>query len=291
MEFNIKISKWANFYFFIQNLSEWHFSCSHEYNRLWKRELGSFSKQKRDVLKNFAAVHKKNSFGAKYLGLSFFTKKNPLSYLKDILPQKRYQIINQVLTLFAKDFNYIYQKDFPLLIKWKKILEQHLKNKKITKQINKDLTILYQAKPLRKNINIYLLLSAPNYTGGGSNIDGKSISLEISRCSTKKVNEALGIIWHELIHLHFEKDYFQKLLKKKVFDKKTHKISEATVSSLFPLGVLGKKYFGLQTKRALHFLMLSSIHTAGLIKMSMNYLEARKFFDEKFVRQVLKIIK
>ncbi|MCX6812975.1 MAG: hypothetical protein NTV77_00565 [Candidatus Azambacteria bacterium] len=291
MKFNIKILKWANFYFFVQNLSEWHFSCNHEYNQLWKKELGSFSKQKKNALKNFAAIHKKSSFGEKYLGQFFFTKKNPLAFLKNILPQKRYRVVNKVLMLFAEDFNYIYQKDFPLLMKWKKILEQHLKNEKLTKQIDKDLATLYRAKPLHKDINIYLLFSAPNYTGGGSNIDKKSISLEISRCSTKKVDEVLGIIWHELIHLHFEKTYFRNLLKKKILGKKVQKISEATASSLFPLGVLGKKYFGLQTKRTLHSLMLSPIHTASLIKISMDYLEAQKSFDEKFIRQVLRIIK
>jgi len=43
MKFKFKISKWANFYFFTQNLSEWHFSCRKEYNKNWRDVLSTFT--------------------------------------------------------------------------------------------------------------------------------------------------------------------------------------------------------------------------------------------------------
>jgi len=58
MKFRFIISKWGNFYFFIQNLSEWHFSCRKKYNALWQKELGSLSLEEKQTLK----VFKKNSF-------------------------------------------------------------------------------------------------------------------------------------------------------------------------------------------------------------------------------------
>lgn len=77
MRFSIIIKKQGIFYFFVQNLSEWHFSCRKDYNNLWLDELGPLSKKEKMALQKLKKIHQKYSFGPKYLGQYFFLKKNP----------------------------------------------------------------------------------------------------------------------------------------------------------------------------------------------------------------------
>ncbi len=90
MRFNFKISRWANFYFFIQNLSEWHFSCRRDYNILWREELGSFTSKEESAIKQLKAIHSRYSFKESYLGQEFFLKKNPWNSLKKKLGKDDY---------------------------------------------------------------------------------------------------------------------------------------------------------------------------------------------------------
>ncbi|MDP2923937.1 MAG: hypothetical protein Q8O30_09515, partial [Candidatus Omnitrophota bacterium] len=68
MKFKIIVKKWAVFYFFVQNLSEWHFSCIKEYNDEWLKELGPLTKNQKMLLEKFKEIHQKYSFGNNFLG-------------------------------------------------------------------------------------------------------------------------------------------------------------------------------------------------------------------------------
>ena len=56
MKFKFIISKWGNFAFFVQNLSNWHFSCRQNYNLLWEKELGKLSPEEKRALETFKKV-------------------------------------------------------------------------------------------------------------------------------------------------------------------------------------------------------------------------------------------
>ena len=49
-----KILRYANLYFFIQNLSEWHLSNRKKHNKEWREEL-SFSAEVSSCIKEFKA--------------------------------------------------------------------------------------------------------------------------------------------------------------------------------------------------------------------------------------------
>jgi len=296
MKFNIKISKSANFYFFVQNLSEWHFSNRSEYNQIWREKLGNFSNAEETSLKEFAKIHKKYTFGKNYLGRFFFTSKKPMEQLQKLIFANDFHKVNSAFKLFQRHFNTIFKKDLPVLKNWKKLIEANLKkNSKITQEIDKRLSILYETKPSRQIIKIFLLLSAGKTSGGGANIEKqKSITLEISGSPPEKINDALGIVWHELIHLYFEKENYCPLIEKtlpQVPEDKKMKIREATTSALFPNGILGKRYLGLKSKGALHFSLLKASQTIPLLKMTKEYVGKNLALDESYIKKIYRIIK
>ena len=86
MKFRFLISKQANFYFFVSNLSEWHFSCGKDYNILWKKELGQFSPKEKDALKRFKEIRLKYPSGKSLFERAFFINKTPFLKLKENLP-------------------------------------------------------------------------------------------------------------------------------------------------------------------------------------------------------------
>mgnify|MGYP001617118409 CR=1 FL=1 len=290
MKFEFIISKWANFYFFISNLSEWHFSCRTFYNEFWRKELGGFSKKEKKSLKLFAKLHEKYPFGSDFFGQIFFVKKNPLINLKRERPKKDFQLLKEIFKIFVPNFEKLYKKELPLLKIWEKNLKEYSNKILIVRQLNTNLAFLYHTKPIQKNIKVYLLFSSPNLSGGGTNMDGESITLEISRYPLKAINQVIGIIWHELIHLYFENDYFLPLINETFASdqKKISLLKEAAASSLLPNGVLGVNLLKIKSK--LLNSKIPSKYNRPFLRLSKEYLRKKKFFDKQYIRNAVSII-
>lgn len=297
MKFKIIVNEWAIFYFFIQNLSEWHFSNRKNYNTLWRKELGPFSREEENILKKFKKIHLHYPFGKLYLGRYFFLEKDPWEMLKKKLSQKNFVVIRDSFFLLEEKFNRFYKKGLPLLKKWRTVLQKELRNKSLIKSINVILAKLYNTTPLSKDIIVYILPSAKNYTGGtGGTVDDKSVNLEISRCTPKTVNHALGIIWHEIIHTYFEKQYFSLLIEKLYpgLRKKGIYINEIAASSLFPRGVLSNKFLHSGLGGPSYF-KSSYFGNAGrksteLFSLIEKYVSKKKPLDQSYIERVLSLV-
>lgn len=292
MKFLFIINKWANFYFFVQNLSEWHFSFRKSYNQMWKKEFGSFSSQERNVLKKFKKIHLKYPFGKKYLGQPFFLRKNPWKTLEKQLSKRKITCLKNIFFIFQPKFEVLYKKDLPLLIKWRQELQKKVNNKFLINPINNTLATLYRVPLLRKEIKVYLLFSSPTTFGGGGSINNKTITLEISRYPLKKIKLAIGAIWHEVIHAYFEKYYFLPLLRRSFpkDQKAVNLVQEATVRMVFfPSGILGKRFLklrvpisGVPKKHIRLFLKLRE-----LIK---KYIQKEKSFDKEYIEKAFSFL-
>jgi len=297
MEFKIIVKKWAVFYFFIQNLSEWHFSCREDYNILWRKELGPFTEKQEKALKQFKKLHQKYSFGKHYLGRHFYLRKNPWKSLEKELSKQEFNNIKDIFSLFKEKFEIFYKKELPLLKKWKYRLEKWLGSKKkklLLDKINFKLSRLYNSPLLKKRIRIYLLFSSPDRSGGSASLDGKSISLEISRCPLEKLNKSTGIILHELIHLHFEKHSFKHTVEKIVGKSKKSAmiVLETTASALFPAGYLGQKFLNIENeKRSLHILFVKEKLYDRIMNLIKKYVTKDRRLDEEYLEEIISIIK
>jgi len=291
MNFSIVINKSANFYFFIQNLSEWHFSNRKDYNVLWRKELGQFSSQEENALKQLKEIHLRYPFGKLYLGRQFFLEENPWTPLKQKLPQGDFTNLKSIFSLLEKKFDSFYKKELILLKRWQTILRKELSNENLITTVNIILAKLYGALPFSKEITIYLLPSDESHSGGtGGIIDNRSINLEISRSPLERVNHAIGIIFHEIIHLYFEKQSFLLRVNKKYPNDAdaVNLVKEATSSSLFPNGVLGIKF--LNIKNELLHAKIPQEYTKELLLLANRYIEKEKPFDDEYIETIYSLV-
>jgi hypothetical protein len=294
MKFKFVISKWGNFYFFVQNLSEWHFSCREKYNILWQKELGKFSQEEKKALKIFKKIRSDFPSGKTFFEQSFFTKKNPLDDIKKNLPAQDYKAIKNTFLVLNDKFQKLYKQDYPFLKFWQEGLRK-INNMRLSfKDITKILGLLYKNhKVTKKTINVYLLFSSTDQRGGGANIDEKSISVEISRQSLTTINYIIGIIWHEAIHLYFEKEHFLPLVQKQ-FPEDWGTISlikEMAVISLFPKGILANKFLKINKnkKESLHA-KLPIKYNKQLLSTTNSFIKKQKYFDKSYIEKLYKII-
>lgn len=291
MKFRFIISKQANFYFFVSNLSEWHFSCEKDYNILWQKELEKFSSEEIEVLKKFKTIRLKYPSGKSLFERAFFTNKTPFLKLKKSLPANEYKVIEEVFKTMKKKFDSLYKKEFSLLKIWEKELDIKANNATLSNSIIKILQNFFVTVPKINKINVYLLFSSGSHTGGGANIDGESVSLEISRYPIEYIDHAQSIIWHEIIHLLFQNEYFNPKLMEILKDRQKAKIvNEVAIASLFPRGILGQKFFKTQPTDTLHS-EINLGQTKKILNLTGQIISDHKSFDEEYIRKMAKILR
>jgi hypothetical protein len=104
LKFLLKISRYGNLYFFIQNLSEWHISNRKEYNEVWHKEL-SFPSEADSCLQAFKKIHEQYSFGEKYLGRLFFMHDDPWPEVELMVGKNDTTNIKNIFTTLEPYFN------------------------------------------------------------------------------------------------------------------------------------------------------------------------------------------
>lgn len=291
MKFEFIISKWANFYFFVQNLSEWHFSNRKEYNILWRKELGDFSPEEENALKNFKEIRSDYPSGKTFFEQAFFKENDPWLKIENDLTADKYKILKNTFDLFKNKFEALYKNDLPFLEQWQQELEKKANEKSSTESISKILSVLYNVPLLEITISVYLLFSSPTRRGGGANIDGSSVSVETSRqsMSIASVSQLIGLIWHETVHLCFEKNHFVALLEKKMPNNREaiYLIKELTVCALFPKGVLAINFLQINKNKeeSLHA-KIPIQYNKQLLALAEIYVQENKPFDDLYIEKI-----
>lgn len=292
MKLKFVINRWANFYFFVQNLSEWHFSCRKNYNTLWQKQFGELTNKEKRPLETFKKIRLNYKKSKSCFEIAFFTKQNPWIFLKSNLPPREYKTIKKVFENLEIKFTKLYCSDLPTLKKWQILLNKKGNDQKINQKIIQVLDGLYGTNIRNKNITIkiYLLFSSPNNSGGGANINQKSISLEISRLPLDMIYHVFGIIWHEIIHLSFQNQVFFPLLLNNISEQNNaNLINEITTAALFPKGLLSKKFFNNQLINNLHP-FLTPEKTCIIFRLLKNYLHNLKPLDICYINRIKNIL-
>ncbi|MEK6844680.1 MAG: hypothetical protein AABX44_00305 [Nanoarchaeota archaeon] len=324
MKFHVLINRWANFYFFIANLSEWHFSCRKRYNFFWLAADDKFSKTEKKYLKIFKKILLKYHF-FRYLGILFSTKLEKKDWIEaaKLLNKNEYKTFNKVFAIFEQRFNKIWN---PTILKQNaKILQKELKSK-YCKEIQKDLKIFLGENKI-KQVNIYLLKHpAENwYLAGGANIGNNKLTLECNelRPNEASVELAAATVWHEFIHLAYQQKIEkeinriitvkkQKQINLPLIQKRSLKeaLSEIIIFSLFPKGYLADKYLHYQPYKKIKqqlneylkiykqfrkgkladFNVLRFYFIYKLYPLTKKYIQNKKQIDEDYIKTVLKYL-
>lgn len=254
MKFKYCISSLANQFFFISNLSEWHFSCCKFYNKAWIEKTGKLTEEENKALKEFKKIilrygYEKN----KYLGISFFSvpEKNIWVKVKNHLRPKEYDTMRWVFKIFNPRFKKIWPQEKRQLKIIRKILKSQ--TEKITSLFLEDICNLFKIDKkyfLKKHLAVFLLISKKDSIGGGANLKGFSITIECSGWDYNNKKRIILFIYHELIHILLKNSkYYNELIRKYlalkgITDKNIFELfNELVISSFIPEGYLSEKYF------------------------------------------------
>lgn len=311
--YHFQITKTANLFNFIANLSGWHFSAREAFKKFWLEETGPLTSQEQASLEDAANLFRKYSFGDKFWGKVFLVQPDAQVWeeaKKWFSPEEveRFRVISDI---FLPRFEILWTTDQDLLVKWKKLLKDYLK-KLPSKNIIDSLDTLFGEKTVHLSETVILLANIPSKrASGGSNAGSDVVTLEISRTAPESIRPAAQTLWHEIAHKWEQGDYCELLSRFLASNGDVNSpikgvplrniFNEAVMESLLPYGYLAEKHFSFPCSdyfQKSNFLPVSepsmsswrSFTGKNLRYLAKEYDEQGKAIDEKFLEKVMESI-
>jgi len=275
LEFGFHFTKTGNLFHFLSNLTEWHFSCRKNYNKIWLKKTVPLNDKEKQALKQLTKLLLKYHFSSgqkgpddpsKFLGIPFtiYSDEEVWEKVGEWVEPNELETLKNVFEIFEPRFEKLWVEEKPKLTEWRTILVKELAEKKYD-DLEKDLETFFNQKPRYSQVDVYLSMGAAGTSGGGANVGPARVTLEPTGLSTDMVSEMLNVLYHETAHLTLEHGYYQNLLEeflKSVGDGFSEKhaffksgrglrtiVNEAVTTSLLPEGYLAGKYFGCDISR------------------------------------------
>lgn len=195
--------------------------------------------------------------------------------------------------MFHNKFDRLYDLEKKSLYKWHECLTNYLKDMAYQQKICEELSMIYNttSPPKDFRINLYILISTPGGMGGSADTGSKRITLEVSRSPLQNLPQAASNIWHEIIHIYFDKKYFRKLLNDYFGDdaELIRVINELTAAALFP-GILGEKFFNIPKKETIYYRYVNKEQSIEILNLMQIYLFNKKTLDDIYIKHIYEIL-
>jgi hypothetical protein len=288
VEFTVRVSRWACFYFFVQNLSCWNIYARKNYNEMWERDLGTFSEDEKNALASFKEIRQCYPQEDSPFEKAFFNSERPFEELDKSIPKEQSVIIKRTFNILASKFDLVFIKDSSNLEQWKNYLEEVLNQEKIVTPLIAALITLYSIPPsTRENIDIFLLPSG-DMQAGVTEINRNAMGLEVSKLPVKNmIPQVMSVIFFELVHVAFKDVYV--LTRTRALcgnDEKRARFVCETVGRLFlPSGVLSLQLLSIPIPPQLSQFM-SVKDTKRLLNLASEYIRDSKSIDDKLITEV-----
>ncbi len=211
MKLRFIVSELENFFFFLSNLTEWHFSCRREYNIEWLRQTGPLTVSERQALARWKTLLKKYGFrfvngSSLYLGQPFFlpsSASQKWAAVRRFVCPAEYELARSTFARFKPRFKRIWQ---PAGVKaWRSALEEKTNTRAAQTLLRDAESFLRPARRL-SSASVHLLLS-PSRTrsvAGGANVGRGHVTLEVPIHLLREwnVENGVAILTHEIVHGH-----------------------------------------------------------------------------------------
>jgi len=225
VKLEFKISKLANQFFFIDNLSEWNFYCRRNYNKEWLNQFGKLTKKEKVALKNYRLLMQKCEKENLYKKIRNIFYNNGFKKNNNEVRKKIKKLI------FSKSTNILFGSISTLCIKFQRIWGKYQAtlsyNKKIILKSYKDtkntfnsifnrLANFYGKEIPKQDLDVYLIISPVKNYQGGKAIDKNKISIELNKLDYKNKNQLIAfwfLVVHETIHAIFENQKYKKWIE------------------------------------------------------------------------------
>lgn len=258
MKISFRVSELESKYFFISNLSEWHFSCRASYNKEWLRTIGPLNEQEKRLLKEVAIIIREKL----HYGRPFFLYKSDKSAWSEIqkkLPEKDYLVLRDAFKALDRYFQRLWKKDKPRLDRWSIKLQEAMQENRSKKLIRNMLRLF---KPVKSppGITVHLLFNPvkDSSTAGGANLGGSDITLEVPLQHAGDrwhLEAAIAIMAHEISHILLDNSKLPGIIRRELAGKRLpglkyiapsrpaqEIIQEGIIDAFVPSGYLAHKY-------------------------------------------------
>lgn len=217
LDFNFFYQKTSNLFHFVENLSEWHFSCRKQDNKGWLAQTGPLSEEEQKALQNMRTLLPRYGFDdqGKFLGIPFLTSSEETVWeeVKKWVEPEEYVSLQEIFQVFIPRFEIIWQKEEPKLKAWKNKLEE-LTKKTSYDILVQDLETLFNVRVADRSVKVCLLANTLEKGGGGNaNTGDQTVTLDCSSMNLALAQRLYSTLWHETIHLVFEKQQLNPLLR------------------------------------------------------------------------------
>ncbi len=231
MKLKFIVSKTANFFFFIDNLSEWNIYYRKKYNEEWIRQFGKLTKQEKKALRNFRLMmqkHQKTNVPKK-LRNCFYQKPDDIKFAFNrttkLLNKKEVSVLENSFNILQPRFEKVWDRYLTVLLHNKNVAS--LAYRKLENKLNltySKLENFYGNKSAKRYLcNVFFIIS-PNR--GGKAIRKNVVSIEAEMLDPKDKYQFIRLwfsIMHELAHARFENKKYKNWLKKFLKNKKIPK--------------------------------------------------------------------
>jgi len=283
MNLKFRVSKLANFFFFISNLSEWHFSCRKAYNEAWLRATGSLTVREKAILRQLSTVLQKYGFitkggkaahpGAFYLTLP---ERRAQSAVQKLVTKEEYKILEASFSTLKNRFEkwwHVCISDMDRIRMFKEALRE-----RGALELFRNVENVLGKPPSGAAITVIALFSPLGVTetaAGGANAGSYTVTIELPRIrpGTWQCKYSVGILAHEICHALLNKSMLRTLMCIiRTFRATSHGnlvslVMEAVVSSFVPVGYLGQRY----APRHFGEIAFSRIHRAYQLSPTKGY--------------------
>lgn len=304
----IKYNKLAQSYFYLSNLSNWHFSCVSQYGDAWLDQLGGLNTEEKKLLNKFKRIHEKYGFDDKhsnrYLGKSFINPPKEASIwrgVKNLVNRDEYLILRKVFAVFESRLDILWKNDEGRLKEAQRVLEREFESAE-SKKAQEILEKLFGQVVDEMVIHVFAIpLNAVSPAGGANTKEGV-VTLELR--SDQDVREGFFIVLHELTHYLIKKlkiQFDESLIKNgrilrqiPLFEQQGDSSGweEAVLICFLPDGYIKnwlsgnnpekKRKLDIKSREDLEdYLIFQSYHKIG------EYLDKNKVIDQEFANFVL----
>ncbi|MDO8520848.1 MAG: hypothetical protein Q7S52_01920 [bacterium] len=224
MKLRFHVGKRQNLFFFIDNLSEWSGYERVEYNSTWLKQGGPLSQREARALKMYSSVAHflKHDGVFKRFREIFF--RIPASKIREFSNERK--IAKKTFTTLSHRFDKLWKQYQPVLKSNRLILESLWSDfsPRIQSLLN-GYAVLFQCtrrpEKLPQEVRCFLLMMPLDRYQGGKSIHRTVIAIEmecLNTDNTERVQSALQLILHELVHSLFETAIFKQRILRVVQD-------------------------------------------------------------------------
>ena len=200
----VKYNKTAQYYFYLSNLVEWHFSCNPEYNKRWLAVTGPMSLKERKAIEAIKPMFEKYGFddmdSDRYLGKMFIDTAKEINIWEAVKQQvspSEFTSIQEAFEVFENRFVELWVHDKPRLIKIKQKMEKKLQFSGVQSAIVA-LKKIFNVSIDSFIVHLFVIPEESITISGGANTASNTITLELRLVAD--VTEGVLVMLHELSH-------------------------------------------------------------------------------------------